>query len=294
VSGKGKIPIKEETAMKLVTLPDGTKLPVIGQGTWYMGDEGAKRHDEIQALRTGIDQDLQVIDTAEMYGDGRSERLVQEAIANRREKVFLISKVLPSNAGFDDVLAACNRSLDRLGTDYLDLYLLHWRGSIPLQETVAAFEELKQQGNIKRWGVSNFDTDDMKELWETENGRNCAVNQVLYNLTARGIEYDLMPWLQDKDIPVMAYCPLAQGDREEILQNDAVRELAGTYDVSVSQIALAWTIQSGHVLSIPKAAQAAHVVENAKAAAITLTEDDMQKLNKEFPPPTSKVPLEVV
>ncbi|SNZ17445.1 Aldo/keto reductase [Terribacillus aidingensis] len=280
--------------MKIVTLPDGTELPAIGQGTWYMGDEDAKRHDEIQALRTGIDQDLQVIDTAEMYGDGRSERLVQEAIANRREKVFLISKVLPTNAGFDDVLAACDRSLDRLGTDYLDLYLLHWRGRIPLQETVDAFEKLKQQGKIKRWGVSNFDTDDMKELWEAENGRNCAVNQVLYNLTARGIEYDLIPWLRDKGVPVMAYCPLAQGDREEILQNEAVRELAGTYDVSVSQIALAWTIQSGQVLSIPKAGQAAHVMENAKAAEITLTKDDMQKLNKEFPPPTSKVPLEVV
>ncbi|QXE01997.1 aldo/keto reductase [Terribacillus sp. DMT04] len=280
--------------MKMITLPDGTKLPAIGQGTWYMGDEDAKRHDEIQALRTGIDQNLQVIDTAEMYGDGKSERLVQEAIANRREKVFLISKVLPTNASFDDVLAACDRSLDRLGTDYLDLYLLHWRGSIPLQETVAAFEELKRQGKIKRWGVSNFDTDDMKELWEVENGRNCAVNQVLYNLTVRGIEYDLMPWLHDKGVPVMAYCPLAQGDREEILQNDVVRELAGMYDVSVSQIALAWTIQSGQVLSIPKAGQAAHVMENAKAADIILTKEDMQKLNKEFPPPTSKVPLEVV
>jgi diketogulonate reductase-like aldo/keto reductase len=280
--------------MKMIKLPDGTELPAIGQGTWYMGDADTKRHDEIQALRTGIDQDLKVIDTAEMYGDGRSERLVQEAIANRREKVFLISKVLPTNAGFDDVLAACNRSLDRLGTDYLDLYLLHWRGSIPLQETVAAFEELKQQGKIKRWGVSNFDTADMKELWEVENGRNCAVNQVLYNLTARGIEYDLMPWLQGEDVPVMAYCPLAQGDREEILQNDAVRELAGIYDVSVSQIALAWTIQSGQVLSIPKAGQAAHVMENAKAADISLTKEDMQKLNKEFPPPTSKVSLEVV
>lgn len=280
--------------MKTVTLPDGTELTAIGQGTWNMGDDESRRHDEIQALRTGIDQELQVIDTAEMYGNGRSERLVREAIANRRGNVFLVSKVLPSNASYDDVLAACNRSLERLGTDYLDLYLLHWRGRVPLAETVAAFEQLKEEGKIKRWGVSNFDTDDMEELWNVEDGQNCAVNQVLYNLTARGIEYDLIPWQKEKGIPIMAYCPLAQGDHKEILHNAAVRELAKTYDVSVSQIALAWTIQSGHVLSIPKAGQAPHAVENAEAANLVLNKEDLAKIDKEFPPPTSKVPLEVV
>ncbi|MEC0283978.1 aldo/keto reductase [Terribacillus saccharophilus] len=280
--------------MKTITLPDGTELAAIGQGTWYMGDDESTRHDEIQALRTGLDQELQVIDTAEMYGDGRSERLVQEAIANRREKVFLVSKVLPSHAAFDDVLAACDRSLERLGTDYLDLYLLHWRGAVPLGETVAAFEQLKEEGKIKHWGVSNFDTDDMEELWSVKNGQNCAVNQVLYNLTARGIEYDLLPWQKEKGIPIMAYCPLAQGDRKEILHNAAVRDLAKAYGVSVSQIALAWTIQSGHVLSIPKAGQAAHVVENAEAGNLVLNKEDLAKLDKEFPPPMSKVPLEVV
>ncbi|MFP7495245.1 aldo/keto reductase [Terribacillus saccharophilus] len=280
--------------MKKVTLPDGIELPAIGQGTWYMADDKSKRHDEIQALRTGIDQGLQVIDTAEMYGSGRSEHLVGEAIANRREKVFLVSKVLPSNASFDDVVKACNDSLERLGTDYLDLYLLHWRGRVPLEETVAAFEQLKKEGKIKRWGVSNFDTEDMEELWAVDNGRNCAVNQVLYNLTARGIEYDLMPWHKEKDVPLMAYCPLAQGDRQEILQNAAVRDLAKAYGVSVSQIALAWTIQSGQVLSIPKAGQAAHTMENAEAGNIVLNKEDLAKLDKEFPPPTSKIPLEVV
>ena len=280
--------------MRMIKLPDGTEIPAIGQGTWNMGDDGSKRHDEIQALRTGIDQGLLVIDTAEMYGKGRSECLVREAIVNRRDEVFLVSKVLPSNAAYEDVLEACNRSLERLGTDYLDLYLLHWRGAVPLAETVAAFEQLKGVGKIKRWGVSNFDTDDMEELWNVENGKNCAVNQVLYNLTARGIEYDLMPWHKEKGIPIMAYCPLAQGDRKEILQNAAVRELAKIYEVSVSQIALAWTIQSGQVLSIPKSGQAAHVVENAEAGNLVLNKEDHAKLNKEFPPPTSKVPLEVV
>ncbi|MFP7171174.1 aldo/keto reductase [Terribacillus sp. 7520-G] len=280
--------------MKMITLQDGTELPAIGQGTWNVGDDESKRHDEIQALRTGIDQGLLVIDTAEMYGYGRSEHLVREAIANRREKVFLVSKVLPSNAAFDDVLEACNHSLERLGTDYLDLYLLHWRGAVPLEETVAAFEQLKEEGKIKRWGVSNFDTDDMEELWKIEDGKNCAVNQVLYNLTARGIEYDLLPWHKEKGIPIMAYCPLAQGDRKKILQNAAVRELAKIYDVSVSQIALAWTIRSGQVLSIPKSGQAAHVMENADAGNLVLNEDDLAKIDKEFPPPASKVPLEVV
>ncbi|WP_280137075.1 aldo/keto reductase [Terribacillus halophilus] len=280
--------------MKMIKLPDGTEIPAIGQGTWNMGDDESRRHDEIQALRTGIDQGLFVIDTAEMYGKGRSECLVREAIINRRDEVFLVSKVLPSNAAYEDVLEACNRSLERLGTDYLDMYLLHWRGAVPLAETVAAFEQLKEVGKIKRWGVSNFDTDDMEELWNVENGKNCATNQVLYNLTARGIEYDLIPWHQEKRVPIMAYCPLAQGDRQEILQNGAVRDLAKKYEVSVSQIALAWTVQTGQVLSIPKAGQAAHVIENAEAGNLILSKEDLAKLNKEFPPPTSKVPLEVV
>lgn len=288
--------IREALQEQTVTIPFGPRLPAIGQGTWHIGDQPATRDQEINALRSGLDLGMKIIDTAEMYGEGKSEKLVGEAIKDRRDEVYLVSKVYPHNAGKGDIERACDRSLERLGTDYLDLYLLHWRGRVPLAETVAGMEKLREAGKIKRWGVSNFDVEDMEELIQVPDGRNCAVNQVLYHIGSRGIEYDLLPWHLEQEIPIMAYSPLAQGGalRRELTTNETMTKIAEKHGVTPLQIALAWTIRSGKVISIPKAGQEQHVRANAKAAAIQLTEDDLQQLDKAFPPPTRKMPLDII
>lgn len=280
----------------VVKLKDGREMRALGQGTWRMGEDKSKHDAEVEALRTGLDCGLHVIDTAEMYGDGKSEKLVGEAIQDRREDVFLVSKVYPYNAYGDKLVRACDASLERLGTDYLDLYLLHWRGAAPLEETIQGMEQLKADGKIRAWGVSNFDVDDMEELLSLPNGDNCAVNQVLYHLGSRGIEYDLLPYLKEQGIPVMAYAPLAEGSdvKEEVFNNETINRIAEAYSASVAQILLAWTIRSGHVIAIPKAGQAEHVEENAAALLLDLSEEDFAALDEAFPPPTTKQPLDVI
>lgn len=288
--------IRSAVENRTVTLLDGTSLPSLGQGTWYMGEDPRMRKEEAKALQLGLDMGMKVIDTAEMYADGGSERVVGEAIKGRREEVFLVSKVYPHNAGLDRIEKACEQSLERLGTDYLDLYLLHWRGAVPLEETVEGMEKLRRDGKIKRWGVSNFDTADMNELWQAPNGENCSINQVLYHLGSRGIEYDLAPWLKEHNMPIMAYSPLAHGAalRSQLVTDSTVLEIAEKYHAEPLQIALAWTIRANNCLSIPKAVQPKHIIANAKAAAIELTDEDLKKLDKAFPKTTKKVPLDIL
>ena len=279
-----------------LTLPDGTSLPRIGQGTWRMGENPRRREKEIKALQLGLDLGMKVIDTAEMYADGASERLIGEAIQGRREDVFLVSKAYPFNAGQDRIEKACDASLRRLGTDYLDLYLLHWRGSVPLEETVEGMEKLRTAGKIKRWGVSNFDTADMEELWNTPKGDHCLINQVLYHLGSRGIDYDLVPWQRKHQMPLMAYSPLAQGGslRKQLFTEPIMQEIAEKHNAEPLQIALAWTIRSGQCLAIPKAVQEEHVIANAEASRIELSEEDLNQIDKVFPKPTKKMPLDII
>lgn len=293
---KNRTETKRALNQRVVTLPDGTELPCVGQGTWKMGEDPRMQEKEVKALQLGIELGMKVIDTAEMYADGSSERVVGEAIKGCREEIFLISKVYPHNAGLDSIEKACENSLKRLGTDYLDLYLLHWRGYVPLEETIQGMEKLRKEGKIKRWGVSNFDTIDMEELWNTPNGKNCMINQVLYHLGSRGIDYDLVPWHKEHQLPIMAYSPLAQGGslRRQLLTDPTIQEIAEKYDAQPLQIALAWTIRSNHVLAIPKAVQAEHVWANAQAATIELTNEDLDKLDQVFPKPTRKMPLDII
>ena len=271
--------------------------PAIGQGTWYMGENVRLRQKEVDALRAGIDLGLTLIDTAEMYADGGAEEVVGEALqGGLRDKVFLVSKVYPWNAGGKKAIAACEASLRRLKTEVLDLYLLHWRGNYSLAETVEVMETLIAQGKIRRWGVSNLDYSDMQELMRVRGGDACATNQVLYHLGSRGIEYDLLPWCQQQAIPVMAYCPLAQAGRlrDGLLENSAVREIAAAHNVSAAQILLAWVISHQGVIAIPKASSVAHVQENAEALNITLSSEELVRLDNAFPAPGRKTPLDVV
>ncbi|GEK59773.1 aldo/keto reductase [Marinococcus halophilus] len=286
--------IKEYVQACTVTLRDGTVLPSLGQGTWHMGDDSGLRQQEIEALRTGLDCGMTVIDTAEMYGGGKAEELVGEAVKGRREEAFLVSKVLPNNAGGKKLEEACEGSLSRLGVDQLDLYLLHWRGSIPLKETVRDMEKLKADGKIKRWGVSNLDVRDMKELLSLEHGNNAVCDQVLYHLASRGIEFDLMPWMKEQQMPVIAYCPLDQGGGRTLGESRTLQEIAERRSMTPLQIALAWTIQSGMVLSIPKTSNPAHVRENAGAASVTLANEELEMLDRAFPKPQTKQPLDIV
>lgn len=288
--------IQNRMAERTIRLKDGTNLPVIGQGTWRMGEDPRKREEEIHALQTGLDLGMTVIDTAEMYGEGQSEELVGEAIKGRREEVFLVSKVYPHNAGLDSIETACENSLKRLGTDYLDLYLLHWRGRVPLEETIEGMERLNQKGKIKRWGVSNFDTNDMEELIGQPNGEKCAINQVLYHLGSRGIEYDLLDWHTDHQIPVMAYSPLAQAGslREELLEDEMIQQIAQSHSITGMQLLLAWVIQSKNVLAIPKAGQPKHAKQNAETILVKLSDEEMKKLAARFPAPDHKTPLDIV
>ena len=266
--------------------PDAT-MPRLGQGTWHMGEDRAARAQEVAALRLGIDLGMTLIDTAEMYGDGASEEVVADAIAGQRDRVFLVSKVYPHNATRAGVPAACERSLRRLRTDCLDLYLLHWRGSVPVAETIAAFEALRAAGKIRRWGVSNFDAADMAAL-----PPGCAANQVLYNPGARGIEFDLLPWSQAHGVPVMAYSPVGQGGR--MLRSPALRVVAERHGATPAQVAIAWTLRQPGVVSIPKAADAGHVRENAAAAGLQLVPADLAEIDAAFPPPRRKQPLEML
>lgn len=274
----------------------GLTLPAIGQGTWYMGENAGQRQQEVTALRAGIDAGLTLIDTAEMYADGGAEEVVGEALQGRREAVFLVSKVYPWNAGGQKAIAACDASLRRLQTDYLDLYLLHWRGNYSLADTVEAMETLIRQGKIRRWGVSNLDYADMQELWSVPGGKACATNQVLYHLGSRGIEFDLLPWCQQQQMPVMAYCPLAQAGRlrDDLLNSRAVQEVAHAHHATPAQVLLAWAIRQPGVMAIPKASRVEHVKENAAALALRLSDEAVAVLNKAFPAPGRKTPLDVV
>jgi diketogulonate reductase-like aldo/keto reductase len=247
--------------------------------------------EEISALRTGLDLGMTLIDTAEMYADGGSEQLVGEAIDGRRDEVFLVTKVLPENASRNGTIAACERSLKRLKTKWIDLYLLHWRGSIPLEETVQAFEELVQLGKIRYWGVSNFDVSDLQQLFRLKGGGYTATDQVLYNLTRRGIEYDLLPWCLQRSIPVMAYSPVEQG---RLLEHPVLRHVARRHKLTTAQVALAWVLRQDKVIAIPRAGTPGHVRENRAALDVHLSKRDLADLDGAFPPPTHSGPLEML
>jgi diketogulonate reductase-like aldo/keto reductase len=277
--------------MKGVTLPGGEAVAALGQGTWRMGEDRGRRAQEIAALRLGVELGMTLIDTAEMYGEGATEELVGEVIAGLRERVFLVSKVYPHNASRAGVAQACERSLRRLKTDRIDLYLLHWRGSIPLGETVAGFEALKRAGKIRLWGVSNFDVDDIEELASIAGGGACATNQVLYNLSRRGPEFDLIPWMARRHTPLMAYSPIEQG---RLAGSGVLDRIAAEHGATPNQIALAWVMRRPDVIAIPKAGRPEHVRENRKAADLTLDADALAALDGAFPPPKRKKPLEMI
>lgn len=274
-----------------VSLPSGKEIPALGLGTWNMGEQRAGETQEIRSIHKAIDVGMTLIDTAEMYADGRSEKVVGKAITGRRDEVFLVSKIYPWNASAAGTIEACERSLARLGSDHLDLYLLHWRGGNPLEETVAAFEKLKTQGKIVDWGVSNFDVDDMEELFDVPDGNKCAANQVLYNLSRRGPEFDLLPWCQERSIPVMAYSPIEQG---RILDNYALIHIAKAYQATPAQLALAFLLERDGVIAIPKSARPERVEENRGAIELEITEEDWAALDAAFPPPSRKIALEML
>ncbi|MBR0669888.1 aldo/keto reductase [Neoroseomonas soli] len=266
------------------TLPDGTRVPALGQGTWHMGEDARARKAEADALRLGLDLGLTLIDTAEMYGEGGAEDVVGDAIAGRRDGVFLVSKVYPHNASRRGAVAACERSLKRMRVETIDLYLLHWRGSVPLAETVEGFEALRRAGKIRHWGVSNCDVDDLEELGPAL--ADCATDQVLYSLEHRGVEFDLLPFCARHRMPVMAYSPIGQGGR--LLRTRALGEVAARHSVTPAQAALAWTLRDPNVISIPKSADPAHVRQNAAAREIRLTAEDLATLDAAFAPPARK------
>ena len=277
--------------MHTIIFPGGRTVCPLGQGTWHMGDDPLRRKDEIRALQTGIDLGLTVIDTAEMYGDGRSESLVGEAIAGCRDAVFLVSKVLPSHADRQGTVRACEASLRRLKTEVLDLYLLHWSGAYPFAETLAGMLDLHAQGKIRYWGVSNMDVTEMQGIYSVPKGNRCATNQVLYNLSRRGIEYDLVPWCAARQLPIMAYSPVEQG---RILHHPALLSVARRHDVSPAVVALAWTLRKPDVLTIPKSGSEEHVRQNAQSLSLQLEAEDYAALDAAFPAPRCKRPLELL
>lgn len=281
--------------MKFIT-QNGAETGPIGQGTWYLGEHAGTFQRELSALRAGLDRGMNLLDTAEMYGGGAAERLVGQAIRGYdREKLFLVSKVYPHNAGRQNIRRSCQASLKRMGTDYLDLYLLHWRGAIPLSETVECMQQLKSDGLIRNWGVSNLDPDDMAELFRVPGGENCLTDQVLYHLGSRGIEYDLLPALQARGIPVMAYCPLAQAGqlRRGLLNHPSVAETARDHGATPSQVLLAFLLSRPGVVPIPRTSRASHTEENAGAADLRLTAEELARLDAAFPAPTHRVPLDM-
>ena len=274
--------------MKTVKLPSGKEIPILGQGTWRMGEKASQKPAEIDALKLGIDLGMTLIDTAEMYGEGGAERVVSEAISNRRSEVYLVSKFYPYNASYDGVINACDRSLSRLKTDYLDLYLLHWRGSIPLVETLEGLQHLKQAGKILDYGVSNFDTDDLEEAESLASGKEIVTNQVLYNLIHRGIEWDLLPWCKKRSIPIMAYSPVEQ---RAFVNDSRLKNIAVKHNATPTQIALGWLLQQDNVISIPKATNPQHIRENFAALEINLTEEDIKEIDLAFKSPGRKMSL---
>ena len=279
------------STVRTLKLPSGETVPVLGQGTWKMGEDRRRRADEVAALKLGLDLGITLIDTAEMYAGGGAEEVVAEAIAGRRNETFLVSKVLPSNASRAGVKRACEASLKRLSTDRIDLYLLHWPGSVPLSETVEAFETLKREGKIRHWGVSNFDTDEMEDLVGLPSGGNVQTNQVLYNLSRRGPEFDLAPWCAERGIPLMAYSPVEQG---ALADNARLEAVAVRHNATAAQIALAWVMAQPGVIAIPKAGRQEHVRQNAAALDIKLTPEDFADLDRAFPSPTRKRGLEMI
>jgi len=277
--------------MKQVTLPGGERVPALGMGTWNIGDHRHTRAEEIATLQLGLDLGLRLIDTAEMYGEGLSESLIGEAIKGRRDEAFLVSKVYPHNASRKGAVAACERSLRRLGTDRIDLYLLHWRGDVPFEETMEAFMALRQAGKIRHFGVSNLDLADMDELWEVPGGDEVAANQLLYNLSRRGIEFDLLPWLRERDVPVMAYSPIEQG---RLLRNPGLQHLAQSIGSSPAQVALAWLLSRDDIIAIPKTGNRERLRENFAALDLALTAEQLAALDKLFPPPRHAQPLSML
>ena len=277
--------------MKTVTFPNGSIVPALGQGTWGMGEGLSPADIEADSLRAGLDLGLKLIDTAEMYGNGGSERVVGKALAGRRDDAFVVSKVLPSHASRKGTIEACERSLKNLKIEKIDLYLLHWQSSVPLSETVEALEKLVTQGKIGAWGVSNFDTALMENLAQIAPKGHIATNQILYNLSRRGPEFDLIPWCENHNIPVMAYAPIEQG---RIMKNRDLLDIAGKLNVAPSVLALAWVIRNPLMIAIPKTSSIKHLRENTKALDLTLDQDVLQRLDKIFLPPTRKQPLEVI
>jgi diketogulonate reductase-like aldo/keto reductase len=276
------------TDLPRVAFPDGTAVPALGLGTWKMGEDPAHAAREAIALSCGLDLGMTLVDTAEMYGDGGAEEVVARAIARQRDRVFVVSKVYPHNAGRKSAVTACERSLRRLGTDRLDLYLLHWRGSVLLGETVGAFERLRAEGKILRWGVSNFDTSGMRELFALPEGRRCATNQVLYHLAERGIEWELLPWLREQRIPAMAYSPLGQG---ALLRKPKLLAIARRLGATPAQVALRWLLRFPDVIAIPESADVAHVRANRAAVEVPLDRTALVEIDAAFPPPKGPKPL---
>ena len=277
--------------MKHVTLPNGERVPALGMGTWNMGDDRATRAEEIATLRLGLDLGLRLIDTAEMYGEGLSESLIGEAIAGRRDDVFLVSKVYPHNASRRGIAAACERSLRRLGTDRLDLYLLHWRGDVPFEETLEGLQALQREGKIRQYGVSNLDLSDMEEWWDAPGGDQIAVNQLLYNLSRRGIEWDLLPWLRERRVPVMAYSPIEQA---RLVRHPKLVHFAQACGMTPAQVALAWLLARDDIIAIPKTGHRDRLRENIGALSHTLTAEQLATLDSIFPPPKGPRALEML
>ncbi len=276
---------------KVVTLPSGTNIPSMGLGTWHMGERIGDPKTERNALLHGLDLGANLIDTAEMYARGGAERVVGDAVKGRRDDVFIVSKVLPHNASFNGTIRACENSLQRMEIENIDIYLLHWPGSHPLEGTIAAFEKLRRDGKIRHWGVSNFDMNDMQELYKLPAGKNCQINQVLYNLSRRGIEWDLLPWCQSMRLPIMAYSPLEQG---RLLKDQRLEDISKEAGMSVAELSIAWTMRSQDVVSIPKASSLKHVEQNINAWNVSLPNSILSALDKAFEPPMSKKGLDVL
>ena len=277
--------------MKGVALPGGEQVPTLGLGTWRIGEHARARKDEVDAVRHALDLGYRLIDTAEMYGEGGAEEVVGDALAGRRDEVFVVSKVYPHNASRRGTLAACERSLQRLRTDRIDLYLLHWRGAVPLAETIEAFEQLQRDGRIRHWGVSNFDAVAMRELWSSRGGKHCAANQVYYSASRRGVEFDLLPWQREHGVACMAYCPLDEG---ALAKDKALAAIGRQYGATAAQVALAWVLAQPGVIAIPKAVQPRHLRQNLAAADLALTANDLAAIDRHFPPPRRSTPLAIV